>query len=223
MATSRFERPSAAPIVLLLPDVDADRIGYWQDQWAASRLDCMCIDMGAARRPDRNSWVTKLDQAIRGLDAPILLVGHGTGALTIAWWNELLGQELEANVVGALLIAPPDPAAAEGDERMHAFAPLPRTILPFPSLVVASENDGAISIDRAFSVAREWGAGFARFGACGHFGTGDGLGAWPQGEQLLDSFIDLIEAGPIRATRSDTTFFSGWLPQSDQSLRQLRR
>jgi predicted alpha/beta hydrolase family esterase len=223
MATSRFETPSAAPIVLLLPDMDAGRIGYWQDHWAASRLDCVCIDMGASRRPDRNSWVTRLDQAIRGLDAPILLVGHGTGALSIAWWSELLGQEVEANIVGALLIAPPDPTMVEGDERMHAFAPLPRTILPFPSLVVASENDATVSIDRAFSIAREWGAGFARFGACGHFGVDDGIGPWPQGEQLLDSFIDLIEPGTIRPVRSDSTFFSGWLPQSGQPLRQFRR
>lgn len=210
-------------MVLMLPDADGGGIGYWQDHWAASRIDCASIDVGASHRPNRNNWVTRLDQAIRGRDAPIVLVGHGTGALTIAWWCELLGQELEADIVGALLIAPPDPAAAEGDERMHAFAPLPRTILPFPALVIASEDDPVVSVDRAFSIAREWGAGFARFGACGHFGAGDSIGAWPQGEQLLDSFIDLIEPGRGHHRESATTFFSGWLPQSGQPARQLRR
>jgi len=223
MATSRFEHPSAAPMVLLLPDINAGGIGYWQDHWAASRIDCAKIEMGASHRPDRNSWVTRLDQAIRGLDAPILLVGHGTGALTIAWWAELLGQEIEASIVGALLIAPPDPAAAEGNERMHAFAPLPHTILPFPALVVASEDDPTVSTDRAFSIARQWGAGFARFGACGHFGADDGLGCWPQGEQLLDSFVDMIEPGWNSYRQAATTLFSGWLPQSSQPMRQLRR
>lgn len=221
MATSRFEHPSAAPMVLLLPDADAGAVDYWQDHWAASRIDCTSVDVGAGCTPNRNNWVTRLDQAIRGLNAPILLVGHGTGALTVAWWSALLGQEIEANIVGALLIAPADPATP-GNERIADFAPLPRTILPFPALVVPSEDDPAVTVDRAFSIAREWGAGFARFGAWGHFGARDGLGRWPQGEQLLDRFIDLIEPGRRNSSPSDT-FFSGWLPQSSQLTRQLRR
>lgn len=222
MATSHFEHRSAAPTVLLLPDIDSTGIGYWQDHWAASRIDCAIVDMGGSRRPDRNSWVTRLDQAIRGVDAPIVLVGHGVGALTIAWWSELLGQEIEASIVGALLIAPPDPAA-EHNERMQAFAPLPRTILPFPALVVASEDDPYVSVDRAFSMARQWGGGFARFGACGHFGAGDGLGWWRQGEELLDSFIDLVEPGRRTPAGAGMDMIFGWTAQSGQSTSQLRR
>ena len=222
MATSRFEHRSAAPTVLLLPDIDSTGIGYWQEHWAATRMDCATVDMGASRRPDRNSWVTRLDQAIRSVDAPIVLVGHGVGALTIAWWGELLGQEIEASIVGALLIAPPDPAA-ETNERMQAFAPLPRTILPFPALVVASEDDPCVSVDRAFSMARQWGSGFARFGNCGHFGADDGLGWWQQGEELLDSFIDLVEPGRRPPIGSGMDMIFGWTAQSARSTSQLRR
>ncbi len=222
MSTSHFEHRSAAPTVLLLPDIDSSGIGYWQDHWAASRIDCAAVDMGGSHRPDRNSWVTRLDQAIRGVAAPIVLVGHGVGALTIAWWTELLGQEIEASIIGALLIAPPDPAA-DYNERMQAFAPLPRTILPFPALVVASENDPYVSVDRAFSMARQWGSGFARFGACGHFGTDDKLGWWRQGEELLDSFIDLVEPGRRTPAGSGMDMIFGWTAQSGQPTSQLRR
>jgi predicted alpha/beta hydrolase family esterase len=222
MATSQFEHPSAAPLVLLLPDVDSEDSSYWQRHWADSRIDCSIVDVGASHRPDRNNWITRLDQATRSTGAPVLLVGHGVGALAIAWWAGLCGQEIESTVVGALLIGPPDPAIAQAEDRLQSFLPLPRQILPFPSLVVASENDPAVSVDRAFSMAREWGSGFARFGECGHFGAGDGLGRWRQGEQLLDAFIDLIEPGQPRLSGAEIDMVSGLVAQSPRPASQLR-
>ena len=202
MATSRFEHPSAAPVALLLPDLDCRGRGYWQEHWAASRIDCRAVDIGHAQTPDRNSCVSRLDHALRGIDAPLILVGHGIGALTIASWVRLMSSESELAVAGALLIAPSDPAADGADARLRAFAPLPDTIFSFPALVVASDDDRAISIDRAFSLARQWGAGFARFGARGHFTPMDGLGWWPEGEELLDRFVDLVEPGGDRGIRT---------------------
>jgi uncharacterized protein len=202
MATSRFEHPSAAPVTLLLPDLDCEGPGYWVDHWMNSRIDCRAVDLGHSRYPDRNGLVQRLDQAIRRSEAPLILVGHGIGALTIAAWAGLMSSEEESAVAGALLIAPPDPAGDEADSRLRSFAPLPSTIFSFPALVVASEDDPHIGADRAFSLARQWGAGFARFVGGGHFRPADGLGWWDEGEALLDRFIDLIEPGNRRGLRS---------------------
>lgn len=193
MAASRFEHPSAAPVALLLADLDCADQDYWQRHWIVSRMDCRAVDLGHALYPDRNSLVMRLDRALRGIDAPVILVGHGVGALTIQAWAGLMSSESENAVVGALLIAPSDPMADHADPRLQAFAPLPGTILSFPALVVASDDDPTLSVDRAFSFARQWGAGFARFGASGHFTPADGLHWWPEGEELLDRFMDLIE------------------------------
>jgi len=96
------------------------------------------------------------------------------------------------------------------DRRLRCFAPLPSTIFSFPALVIASEDDSAIAADRAFSLARQWGAGFARFGHCGHFTPADGLGWWPEGEELLDRFIELVGPGHGRTvSRLDTVAFGG--------------
>ena len=196
MAKSRFEHPSAAPITLLVPDLDCDRPDYWQDHWQRSRIDCLGVDLGGSARPDRNSWVSRLDHALHRTDAPVVLVGHGLGALAIASWVELLGQEIEAQVAGALLIAPTDPSGDNADTRLTAFAPLPTAVFPFPALVVASDDDPRLSADRAFSIARQWGAGFARFDGCGDFRR---LGRWVQGQELLDRFLDLVEPGRASA------------------------
>jgi len=201
MATSRFEHRTTAPVALLLPDLDSGGGSYWQDHWAETRIDCRTIDLGHARVPDRNACVSRLDHALRGIDAPLILVGHGLGALTIAAWAGLMSSEGEGAIAGALLIGPSDPAAEGADPRLQSFAPLPPSIFSFPALVVASDDDPAVTPERAFSLARQWGAGFARFGACGHFGSQDGLGWWPEGEELLDRFIDLVEPGHAPALR----------------------
>ena len=202
MAKSRFEHPSAAAVTLLLPDLDCDAAGYWQRHWTESRIDCRAVDLGSARQPDRNNCVMRLDHALRGVGAPVILVGHGLGALTIAAWAGLMSSESENAVAGALLIGPCDPSADSADPRLQCFAPLPTTIFAFPALVVASDDDPAVPADRAFSLARQWGAGFARFGECGHFMPSDGLGWWDEGEELLDRFIDLVEPGSSQPIRS---------------------
>jgi predicted alpha/beta hydrolase family esterase len=173
-------------MVLMLPDPVADRPGYWQRHWAASRMDCAMLDLGSLVSPNRNSLVSKLDRAIHATDAPLVLVGHGLGALTIAWWASLMSGEDAPGIVAALLVAPTDPDATDALDDMRALSPLPSAVLPFPALVVASDEDPA------FSIARQWGAGFARFDGCGDFGIREGLGFWPEGEELLDRFIDLV-------------------------------
>lgn len=209
MATSRFEHRTSAPVALLLPDLDCGGQAYWQDHWGASRVDCRAVDLGHARTPDRNACVSRLDHALRGIGAPLILVGHGVGALTIAAWAGLMSSESGGAVAGALLIGPSDPAAEQADVRLQSFAPLPAAIFSFPALVVASDDDPAVTPDRAFSLARQWGAGFARFGACGHFRPQDGLGWWPEGEELLDRFIDLVEPGYVPAIRRIDTIALG--------------
>lgn len=223
MSTNRFEHPSTAPLTLLLPDLDGDEPVYWLRHWVASRIDCRMVDLGHARRPDRNSLVTRLDHALRGADAPVILVGHGVGALTIAAWAGLMSFESEAVVAGALLIAPGDPGAADADPRLSDFAPLPSSVFSFPALVVASDDDPALSPDRAFSLARQWGAGFARFGACGHFAPADGLGWWPEGEELLDRFTDLVEPGHTQAMRGLDQLVHGLPPRGGRTTSVLFR
>ncbi len=121
MATSRFEHRSPAPVVLLLPDFDCEGPGYWQQHWAESRIDCRAVELGQAATPDRNKHVSRLDHALRGTDAPLILVGHGIGALTIAAWAGLMSSESEVAVAGALLIAPNDPLAASRRFQVRCF------------------------------------------------------------------------------------------------------
>ena len=59
--------------------------------------------------------------------------------------------------------------------------------LPFPSIVVASNDDIYVTEETARSYATAWGSRFVLLRGAGHINSDSGLGLWKEGLQLLDS------------------------------------
>src|SRR3546814_19749339 len=93
---------------------------------------------------DRNSWVTRLDAAIRAADGPIVLAAHSLGCLAVAWWGALQSQAYGWPVTGALLVAPPDCDRLATPDTLGGLGHPPLAHIPFPSNVVASSHDPSI-------------------------------------------------------------------------------
>lgn len=187
---------SRRPLILTVPGLHGSGPAHWQTLWEQTRGDCTRADLGTWSEPRRNSWVTRLDQAIRTTDSPVILAAHSLGCLAVAWWAELAGQPWGWPVAGALLVAPPDVDRAEARAELRNFGPAPSTMLPFPSILVASEDDPYASIQRAFDMARDWGSHFVNIGAAGHINAASGVGWWNEGQELLERLIGTAE-GPI--------------------------
>jgi predicted alpha/beta hydrolase family esterase len=192
--TSEFR--SRRPLILTVPGLGGSGPGHWQTIWEQQRDDCARADLGQWSAPRRNAWVSKLDQAIRRSDMPVILAAHSLGCIAVAWWAELAGQPWGWPVAGALLVAPPDVERTDRLPALAHFAPSPRAPLPFPSILVASEDDPHASPQRAFDMARDWGSHFVDAGAAGHINADSGLGAWREGQMLLERLIGAAE-GPI--------------------------
>jgi uncharacterized protein len=175
--------------VLTVPGLNGSGPAHWQTLWERSRPDTVRAELGQWHRPHRNSWVTKLDQAIRAARAPVVLAAHSLGCLAVAWWAELSGQPYGWPVAGALLVAPADVDRTGACDEVRAFAPAPRRALPFPSLLVASEDDPWITPAAARSLAADWGSHFVDAGPQGHLNATSGIGAWPEGEALLNRVL----------------------------------
>ncbi|MEO6589297.1 MAG: alpha/beta hydrolase [Pyrinomonadaceae bacterium] len=62
-------------------------------------------------------------------------------------------------------------------------------VLPFPSIVVASNDDAFVTLDRAKEFAESWGSRFVFIGAAGHFNSASGLGPWTKGKELLADLL----------------------------------
>lgn len=188
----RFGHPGDArqPVVLTIPGLNNSGSGHWQTCWEDMRGDCQRVDLGSWASSTRNSWVTRLDAAIREVDGPIILAAHSLGCLAVAWWGALQSQAYGWPVTGALLVAPPDCDRMETPETIGGFGPTPRAQLPFPSIVVASRDDPHIFFERAHSISKNWGSSFVDAGRCGHINADSMLGDWTFGQALLEGLID---------------------------------
>ncbi len=118
-------------------------------------------------RTDRKRLGARLDRAIAGAEARVLLVAEGAGCFAATWWARLSPASDVARVVGALFYAPT--ADADAARVAASLFRSPRTPLPFPSLLIEDRNalarGGALVQDwgsRAFGMADDLATPFAR-------------------------------------------------------------
>lgn len=179
----------AEPLILIVPGIGNSEPGHWQALWETERDDCSRVDLGLWDDPHRNTWVNKLDLAIRQAGRPVVLVAHGLGCLTVAWWAEFERPTYGNPVVGALLVAPPDAERPGTDPRLARFGGCPRYPLPFPAFLVASDDDPLCPLRIAQLLARDWDCRFVSAGAVGRINAESGLGDWAFGKKLLDRLL----------------------------------
>lgn len=179
------------PVVLTVPGLNNSGPAHWQSVWERERGDCQRAELGLWSRPHRNTWVSKLNTAIRQAGRPVILAAHSLGCLAVAWWAALENPPFGQPVAGALLVAPPNVDSVSEDLRLVGFGPAPKSLLPFPSIVVASRNDPYISFDRAHNLAKFWGSHCVDAGEAGHINAESRLGDWQYGQYLLDRLIQI--------------------------------
>ncbi|GMA13909.1 serine hydrolase family protein [Deinococcus metallilatus] len=174
------------PTLILVPGLGDSGPEHWQSLWERK--------YGAARvrqddpdQPDPECWAARLDEVVRTTPGELVLVAHSLGVPTVAHWAARF--DVPERVRGALLVAPPDPERQGALEEVRRFVPWPTGPLPFPALVVASENDPYATFERAQAFADAWGAEFVTAGEAGHINTESGHGEWPEGEVLLSEAL----------------------------------
>ena len=179
-----------SPLCLIIPGLGNSGAGHWQTVWQQQRHDCVRVELGLWESPIRNVWISRLDQAVSAAQGPVVLVAHSLGCHAVLWWARLMGDALPANVVGALLVAPPDVDRADACAEVARFAPAPKGLLPFPATVVASSDDKWCDPEHAADLAAAWGARFVLLEGEGHINAASGLADWPEGQELLEQLLD---------------------------------
>jgi predicted alpha/beta hydrolase family esterase len=169
----------------MIPGIGGSGPDHWQSLWQA--------ELGAAAdriaprswdEPDLDDW---LSQITARASAGTILVTHSLGCLAAAHW--LTGGRDLRGVVGAFLVAPPDPDGPEFPEAATAFT-APPAALPVPAVVVGSENDPYCTEARTRQFAAAWRAPYVSVGTVGHVNAESGVGRWPQGRGMLAGFVD---------------------------------
>jgi uncharacterized protein len=185
---------SQSPAILLVPGLNNSGPTHWQTEWEQFLPNARRVHLGSWSHPNRSSWITNLGMAIRQVTGPKIIVAHSLGCHAVANWAAQEPDAADQQIVGALLVAPPDVDVIATGSPLASFKPAPRKFLPFPSVLVASENDPYCSPQHARKLARFWRARFTNAGYFGHINAESGIGSWPYGLYLLDTLKSALSS-----------------------------
>jgi serine hydrolase len=176
--------------ILLVPGLGNSGPGHWQRRWLEKMPTAQWVEQEEWDEPLFEPWIETLQRAIQMATRPVVLVGHSLGATVIVHSAQRLK---DTKVKGAFLVCPPD--LDENTDVQPAalpFANVPRDPLPFPSLLIASQNDVFCSIERAGDLANAWGSEFHDAGEVGHLNLASGHGPWPEGLMMFTRLMQRL-------------------------------
>ena len=188
---NHFEHGShdAAATVLVVPGWQNSGPRHWQTVWEQQSPIFLRVQQKDWEFPHKQWWVERIGEEVQQAPAPIVFAAHSLGCVAVAHWCQTNPESL-GKIKGALMVAPADVDRKDTPKQILDFAPVPRRLLPFPSIVVASSNDPFLTVERARDVARAWGSRLVEIGPAGHINGDSGLGDWPEGKRLLRHLIE---------------------------------
>lgn len=171
---------------LIVPGYGNSGVEHWQTYFENKLPNSFRVQQKSWKKPFRIDWVNAINEAIKSYNPEtVVLVSHSMGGIAIAHW----ASEFDIKIKGAMIVVPPDLDNPWQDLGLESFAPIPLKKLPFPSVVVASTNDGWATIERIKLFAENWGSRLIFIGDAGHINATSGYGKWDEGLQILkDSF-----------------------------------
>lgn len=178
---------------LILPGWQGSSEEHWQSHWQRSLPNSARVEQADWLLPQRRDWVAALAASIAADPRPVILIAHSLGCMTVAHWAAQAPAEQLRRVQGALLVAPADVERPGCPPPLRDFAPIARGLLPFPSLLVGSDNDSAATPVRAIELARTWGSEVAIVPGAGHINVKSGHRQWEQGFAYLYRLQSRIE------------------------------
>jgi predicted alpha/beta hydrolase family esterase len=178
------------PHLLIIPGLGDSGENHWQSFWLKKFINSTKVIQDNWEEPQLEQWLHNLDKAIQKLEEPTILVAHSLAVSLVMHW---LSQNYNPNIIGAMFVAPADVDSPEHTpDFLRNFAPFPTSKLPFPSVVIGSENDTYMSIERGKELAENWGSNFVNIGKKGHINSDSNLQYWEDGQVFLEQLIVTI-------------------------------
>jgi predicted alpha/beta hydrolase family esterase len=174
--------------VLIVPGLRDHVPQHWQTLLASRLPRVRAVEPMGRADLDCTARVEAIERQAADIDGPIVIVAHSAGVIATAHW----AKATKRAVRGALLAVPPDfeqpmPAGYPAMDALRAagWLPIPRSPLPFRSIVAASRNDPLARYEAAAALARSWGSKLVDVGDVGHLNPASGFGAWPAAESFI--------------------------------------
>ena len=180
-------------IILQLPGWLGSGPGHWQSQWEQQWGD-QRVEQVDWQQPLRGDWQIALQEHMwsqqqdEAISTRFVLVAHGLACHLIAAWA---AHSPHVDwVSAALLVAPPDLSPGQDlAAALPTWSPPILQTLPFPSVMLSSDNDTYASPEASAKMAWAWGCAHQVLPQAGHLDADSGLGAWPQGRVVLNDLM----------------------------------
>lgn len=177
-----------SPTIVIVPGLRDHVADHWQTLLAEQLPGSVTVPRLATDKLSCPAWVEQIERTLAAVKGPVVLVAHSGGVMMVVHWAR---RHLRP-VQGALLATPADLETplppgypTLSDLRRNGWLPVPRSRLPFPSVVAASSNDPLASHERVAGYAADWGARLVAIGAVGHLNPAAGYGDWPPAHELI--------------------------------------
>lgn len=175
--------------IIVVPGLGGSGPDHWQTRWQGRLSTARRVEQDDWDEPDREGWTARIVEAVAQSTRPTLIVAHSLGVVATVH----AAPAFPAGIVrGAFLVAFPDVERPDMPARLHAFGPVPRDPLPFPSLLVASRTDPFASYERVEDFGYSWGSAVVDAGEAGHLNPEAGFGPWPEGLMRLAGFLQRL-------------------------------
>jgi predicted alpha/beta hydrolase family esterase len=181
--------------LVIIPGLGDSEEKHWQSFWLKHYDNALKIIQDDWNEPKLDHWLTNLNNTLSKLDGPVILVAHSLAVSLVLHWTTRYDS---SHIKGALLVAPADvDSPNHTPDIVRGFAVMPTVKLPFPSVVITSENDPFVSLDRAHFFAEKWGSDFINIGSKGHINSSSNLGYWNEGQVILQQLIEKVTQEPV--------------------------
>ncbi|WP_281226313.1 RBBP9/YdeN family alpha/beta hydrolase [Flavobacterium aquiphilum] len=179
------------PHLLIIPGLGDSSEKHWQSFWLQKFPNSTKVIQDNWDEPQLSEWLDRLSETIKKTEEPTILVAHSLAVSLVMHW---ISKNNNPNIVGAMLVAPADVDSPEHTpDFLRHFSPIPIQTVPFPTLVIGTENDTYMSLERAKELATHWGSDFINIGQKGHINSESNLEYWEEGQNYLQQLIAKIK------------------------------
>ena len=168
--------------VLAIPGIGNSGPDHWQTIWEESDPSIARFRAPNWHHPVCSSWVEAIDEQASTASESLVIVAHSLGGLAFVHWFA----RYQRDIRGALLVAIPDPNGSRFPSEASGFFNTPLLYMPFPTIVVSSDDDPYSATQFSTLCANAWGSSHVSIGKAGHINADSNLGAWREGRQLLE-------------------------------------
>ena len=176
--------------IVIIPGLGGSGENHWQSFWLKQFDNTIEVVQDDWNAPNLEDWLDKLNKQLQNLDVPTILVAHSLAVSLVLHWAT---KNTNPYIKGALLVAPADvDSPSHTPESVRDFSVMPTSKLSFTSIVVASENDNYVSLERAKYFANCWGSQFINIGSKGHINSDSNLKHWKEGQLILETLITTV-------------------------------